>query len=109
MLQSSSDGGSGIKSQRWFGVAAAFGVVVFGGVGYGVWRSQASPSAVSQTVIAPVKSNTVTALGRLEPQGEVIKLSANSTNSNRLEKLLVKEGDRVQVGQVIAILDSRDR
>lgn len=109
MLQSSSDGGSGIKSQRWFGVAAAVGVAVVGAVGYGVWRSQASQSAVSQTVIAPVKSNTVTALGRLEPQGEVIKLSANSTNSNRLEKLLVQEGDRVQVGQVIAILDSRDR
>jgi HlyD family secretion protein len=109
MLQSSSDGGSGIKSQRWVVVVAAVGVVVFGGVGYGVWRSQASQSAVSQTVIAPVKSNTVTALGRLEPQGEVIKLSANSTNSNRLEKLLVQEGDRVQVGQVIAILDSRDR
>ncbi|ELS34103.1 MULTISPECIES: ABC exporter membrane fusion protein [Pseudanabaena] len=107
MLQSSSDGGSGIKSQRW--LAAAVGVVVIGVVGYGVWRSQASPSAVSQTVIAPAKSNTVTALGRLEPQGEVIKLSANSTNSNRLEKLLVQEGDRVQVGQVIAILDSRDR
>jgi HlyD family secretion protein len=109
MLQSSSDGGSGLKSQRWVGVVAAVGVVVFGGVGYGVWRSQASPSAASQSVIAPVKSNTVTALGRLEPQGEVIKLSANSTNSNRLEKLLVQEGDRVQVGQVIAILDSRDR
>jgi HlyD family secretion protein len=109
MLQSSSDGGSGIKSQRWLGVAAAVGVVVFGGVGYGVWRSQASQSAASQTVIAPVKSNTVTALGRLEPQGEVIKLSANSTNSNRLEKLVVQEGDRVQVGQVVAILDSRDR
>ncbi len=109
MLQSSSDGGSGIKSQRWVGVMAAVGVVVFGGVGYGVWRSQASQSAESQTVITPVKSNTVTALGRLEPQGEVIKLSANSTNSNRLEKLLVQEGDRVQVGQVIAILDSRDR
>lgn len=107
MLQSSSDGGSGIKSQRW--LAAAVGVVVIGVVGYGVWRSQASQTAASQTVIAPVKSNTVTALGRLEPQGEVIKLSANSTNSNRLEKLLVQEGDRVQVGQVIAILDSRDR
>ncbi len=109
MLQSSSDGGSGIKSRRWLGGAAAIGVAVVGTIGYGVWRSQASQLAASQTVIAPVKSNTVTALGRLEPQGEVIKLSANSTNSNRLEKLLVQEGDRVQVGQVIAILDSRDR
>ncbi len=107
MQQSSSDVGSGIKSQRWIGVAV--GVVIFGVAGYGVWRSQASPSAISQTAIAPVKSNTVTALGRLEPQGEVINLSASSTNSNRLEKLLVQEGDRVQVGQVIAILDSRDR
>jgi HlyD family secretion protein len=108
MLQSSSDGGSGIKSRRWIGIAAAVGVVVVGAVGYGVWRSQSSQLAAGQTVIAPVK-NTVTALGRLEPQGEVIKLSANSTNSNRLEKLLVQAGDRVQVGQVIAILDSRDR
>ncbi|MFK0729790.1 MAG: ABC exporter membrane fusion protein [Gloeotrichia echinulata HAB0833] len=53
---------------------------------------------------------TVTALGSLEPKGEVIKLSATvSAEGSRVEQLLVKEGDRVKKGQVIAILDSRDR
>ncbi|MBN4001104.1 ABC exporter membrane fusion protein [Nostoc sp. LPT] len=53
---------------------------------------------------------TVTALGRLEPQGKVIKLSAAvSAEGSRVEKLLVKEGDGVKAGQTIAILNSRDR
>lgn len=59
---------------------------------------------------APVQPvvKTVTALGRLEPKEEVIKLSApTSTEGNRVEELLVKEGSRVQANQVIAIMDSR--
>jgi HlyD family secretion protein len=54
--------------------------------------------------------NSVSALGRLAPQGEVIHLSAPAfMEGARVEKLLVKLGDQVRVGQVIAILDSRDR
>lgn len=50
----------------------------------------------------------VTALGRLEPQGELIRLSApNSLGGARVEKLLVKEGDKVRAGQVVAILDDQ--
>ncbi|MGB3656164.1 MAG: HlyD family efflux transporter periplasmic adaptor subunit [Rivularia sp. (in: cyanobacteria)] len=54
---------------------------------------------------------TVTALGRLEPKGEVIQLSAPAMGAegSRVEQLLVREGDKVQTDQVIAILDSRDR
>ncbi|NEO97344.1 MAG: ABC exporter membrane fusion protein [Symploca sp. SIO2E9] len=53
---------------------------------------------------------TVTALGRLEPQGEVIKVSApTSAEGSRVEQLLVREGDWVKAQQVIAILDSRNR
>ncbi len=52
----------------------------------------------------------VTALGRLEPQAEVIHLSAPVTlDGDRVAQLLVEAGDRVQVGQVVAVLDSRDR
>jgi HlyD family secretion protein len=52
----------------------------------------------------------VSALGRLEPQGEVIYLSAPaSLEGARVERLLVKLGDRVKTGQLIAILDNRDR
>lgn len=48
---------------------------------------------------------TVTALGRLEPEGAPVRLSASS-GSQRLSKVLVEEGDQVQVGQIIAIGDS---
>ncbi|KAB8331516.1 HlyD family efflux transporter periplasmic adaptor subunit [Scytonema tolypothrichoides VB-61278] len=69
--------------------------------------SPREPTTVEQ-VAPPI--TTVTALGWLEPRGEVVKLSApSSAEGNRLEQLLVKQGDRVKAGQVIAILDSRDR
>ncbi|MGD1913866.1 MAG: ABC exporter membrane fusion protein [Rivularia sp. (in: cyanobacteria)] len=52
----------------------------------------------------------VTALGRLEPQGEVINLSAPlALDGDRVAKLLVKEGDKVKAGDAIAILDSQKR
>ena len=58
------------------------------------------------------KPVTVTALGRLEPRGEVIKLSAptilSNTSGSRVTKLLVQQGDQVKAGQVIAILDNRE-
>jgi HlyD family secretion protein len=53
---------------------------------------------------------TVTSLARLEPKGEVIKLSAPvSGEGSRIEQLLVQEGQKIKAGQLIAILDSRDR
>jgi HlyD family secretion protein len=59
-------------------------------------------------VIPEIK--TVTALGRIEPEGEVIKLSAPiSGEGSQVEKILVQEGDMVTKGQVIAILNNRER
>lgn len=55
------------------------------------------------------KIKTVTALGIIEPEGEVIKLSASVLGAgSRVEKILVKEAEMVKAGQVIAILDNRD-
>ena len=86
--------------------------LLIGGVGAGgwfLWQSQNTGTQQAQIATQPV-IKTITALGKLQPQGEVIKLSApTSTNGNRVDRLLVKEGDRVKAGQVIAILDSRDR
>ncbi|MBD3887322.1 ABC exporter membrane fusion protein [Phormidium tenue FACHB-886] len=73
---------------------------------------------ISQFVVEKPAENTQTtptiqsivALGRLEPETEVTKVSVPATLSNdRVAQLLVKRGDRVQANQVIAILDSRDR
>ncbi|MCC5637282.1 ABC exporter membrane fusion protein [Nostoc sp. CHAB 5844] len=63
---------------------------------------------VPATLLPDIK--TVTALGRIEPKGKVIKLSAStSTEVSRVEQLLINEGDKVKAGQIIAILDNRDR
>jgi HlyD family secretion protein len=70
---------------------------------------ETAQKAIAPVVIMP-EIKTVTALGRIEPQGKVIKLSAAvSGEGSRVEKLLVQEGDSVKAGQVIAILDNRDR
>lgn len=77
-----------------------------------LWRSLSPSSQAQPTENAAPKAKTVTALGYLEPQGKVIKLAAPSSSSggnSRVEKLLVKQGDTVKAGQVVAILDSRDR
>ncbi|MBD1846720.1 HlyD family efflux transporter periplasmic adaptor subunit [Cyanobacteria bacterium FACHB-63] len=56
---------------------------------------------------APVQS--VTALGRVEPKGSVIKVSVVNARDSRVDRLLVKQGDQVQAGQVIAILQGLDK
>jgi HlyD family secretion protein len=96
------------QSLRW--TVAGLALLGASGIGiYGWLRSPATQAPPPATITAPVLQ-TVTALGRLEPQGEVIDLKApTSTQESRIDQLLVQEGDRVKAGQVIAILDSRDR
>ena len=65
------------------------------------------PTPVAAPKVAPAKA--VTALGRLEPRGEVIKLSVANAQDSRVNKLLVEEGARVASGQVIAILQGLDK
>ncbi|SRR5579883_212409 len=97
-----------LRDRRWVLLMIA-ATLSLSGAAYSLWRVQSStPVAKSPMIVPEIK--TVTALGRLEPTGEVIKLSApTSSNGNRVDQSLVKEGDQVKKGQVIAILDSRDR
>lgn len=97
--------------RRPFFIAIIVSLTVIGSSVYTVLKLQNSinqkpPQA--DTLLPELK--TVTSLGRIEPKGKVIKLSATTTSEgSRVQELLVQEGDRVKVGQVIAILDSRDR
>ncbi len=68
------------------------------------------PQHTRQPVTTPPPVKKVTALGRLEPEAEVIRLSAPlSLDGDRVAKLLVKQGDAVKQGQVVAIMDEGDR
>ena len=82
--------------------------LILGGVT--VYRlSKADTQTEVPTQVMP-KITTVTALGRLEPSGEIIQISVSSAaEGNRIEELLIQEGDEIKKGQVIAVLDSRDR
>ncbi len=94
-----------------FFIAIFVSLTVIGSSVYTVLKFQDTvnqKTSVPSALLPELK--TVTALGRIEPQGKVIKLSATtSAEGSRVEELLVKEGDRIKAGQVIAILDSRSR
>jgi multidrug efflux pump subunit AcrA (membrane-fusion protein) len=58
----------------------------------------------------PQPSKQIVALGRLEPAGGIIKLSAPlALDGDRVKELRVQEGSKIQAGQIIAVLDSIDR
>lgn len=99
------------RSVRWpWRSVAVVGLVVLGLgglMGWRLWRQQLAPEQAAQMALSAPAITTVTALGRLEPEGEVITLSApTATQESRLDQLRVAVGDVVEAGQVIAVLDS---
>jgi HlyD family secretion protein len=71
---------------------------------------EALPLQGRVSLTAVVQPKTVTALGKLAPKGEVIKLSApTSSEGVKIDRLLVEEGATVKTGQLITILDSQGR
>ncbi|MBD1821947.1 HlyD family efflux transporter periplasmic adaptor subunit [Cyanobacteria bacterium FACHB-DQ100] len=88
------------------------GALSIGSLGLGA--AYLSQSKVKQNADAglssqPAPVQSVTALGRVEPKGSVIKVSVVNARDSRVDRLLVKQGDRVQAGQVIAILQGLDK
>ena len=82
------------------------GIVVYGIYQFGL----VGQTDKSEPVETTPNIQKVAALGRLEPEAEVISLFAPlALDGDRIAKILVKEGDRPQAGQVVAILDARDR
>ncbi|MEA5583079.1 ABC exporter membrane fusion protein [Nodularia harveyana UHCC-0300] len=92
-----------------FFIAIIVSLTVIGSSVYTGLRFQDTVNQKKQDPAALIPElKTVTALGHIEPKGKVIKLSPSASPAgSRIEELLVTEGDRVQSGQVIAVLDSR--
>jgi HlyD family secretion protein len=83
-------------------------LLVGGGVAYRVWLSRTIQQPIA--VAAAPAVETVSALGRLEPEGEVIQVFApTSSEGARVEALKVSHGQQIRKGDVVAVLDTYER
>lgn len=89
--------------------------VILGGFAGAAAVSHVASESIQQAA-APVSSAAaagsrhVHALGRLEPAGTVVRLSPPSGNEGaRVERLMVREGEDVPAGSVVAVLDNAER
>jgi HlyD family secretion protein len=94
---------------RWAIALSAMGILAVGaGMLYSLNVTRQAP-AEEPAPVAPAVT-AVTALGRLEPFGETLEVAPPPTlGTAKVDQLLVEEGDRVEAGRIIAILDERDR
>jgi HlyD family secretion protein len=84
--------------------AIAIASLSIGGIAYVNLSQKSIQPAISETT---PKLETVSALGRLEPDGEVIKVFAPILGeSARIERLNVQHGQQIRKGEVIAYLDN---
>ena len=68
------------------------------------------PIQQSSAVAAAPTVETVSALGRLEPEGEVIQVFApTAAEGARVEALRVSHGQQIRKGEMIAVLDTYER
>ncbi|TAE39690.1 MAG: HlyD family efflux transporter periplasmic adaptor subunit [Oscillatoriales cyanobacterium] len=98
------------KSSRWTIAPILAAIAITGGGAFYAIQQfgpTSKPSELAPTL--PIPKQVVT-LGRLEPVGEVIRVSVPAVMSNdRISQLLVQRGDRVEADRAIAVMDSRDR
>ncbi len=94
--------------KKWILPLSIAGIVIVGTTAYIVNNLETSEPIPPATEAPAIRA--VTALGRLEPEGEVIQLAPPpDLGGTRIGQLLVKQGDRVSAGQTIAILDHYNR
>ncbi len=92
-------------------IVSALALALAGGGTY-IATTMSSNAKSKEAEIAAQESKkqevvSIGALGRLEPAGEIFKIAPPAVGfSSRIERLLVKEGDKVKPGQPIAVMDS---
>lgn len=91
---------------------AALALAIGGASWVALQQYSANPGLTPEpeSVATQPQIKTVTALGKLQPKGDIIRLSAPSAGGTaRISQLRVSEGNSINPGEIIAVLDSRDR
>jgi HlyD family secretion protein len=85
-------------------------LVSVGLLAWSISQSMPAKSQIPATPATPPPAKQIVGLGRLEPAGGIIKLSAPlALDGDRVKELRVQEGSKIRAGQIIAVLDSVDR
>lgn len=98
------------KPKRWVRIGL-IALLLLGVGGFGIWRlllvtaERSAPELLTQSVEQKTIPITLTANGSVEAKRS-INLSPKTAGT--IETLLVKEGDRVQQGQTIAVMDDAE-
>jgi HlyD family secretion protein len=88
----------------------AFSLLVSGGIAGWQWNQTQRAKKEMTTAVAVPERTHVYALGRLEPAGTILELTPKSGNEGAIvDQLLVREGDDVAAGAVVAVLDNQSR
>ena len=92
--------------RRWWPLALLLFVALAGGVG--LWQHKRQQDQIELRRHQQPLPRRIAALGRVEPLDRVVQLSVPASLSNdAIRELKVKEGDAVQQGQVLAVLESQ--
>jgi HlyD family secretion protein len=75
-------------------------------LGAAACRTGEVTSSAGEARAAAPAGQRVTALGRLQPRGGILRVAGPSRPSVVIAKLLVEEGDKLAAGQPIAVLDT---
>ena len=97
-------------------VGAAALLLVSGGVVAMQLSQRQAAQELAAVALQPVEMTQVSAMGRIEPQGDIIQLSAPTasglstpTVSQRLKQWLVAAGDEVSANQKIAVMHGLEK
>ena len=100
----------GLLTSRLLWILAAItiiGLVI--GVAYRQSEQAKAASSAAALNVAPKRTH-VYALGRLEPAGTILQLVPRSGNEGAIvDQMLVQEGDDVEAGATLAVLDNQTR
>lgn len=97
------------KGTIWIIVASALGIMTLIGTTIYVIQRSGIRTNSDETVVTTAPLRAVSALGRIEPEGQIIRVAAAPTLSGaRVKSILVSEGDFVQEGELIAITTEFD-